>query len=344
MRAGFAAGKPLVVDADALNLLAPSPRAMPQAVLTPHPGEAARLLACANADVQRDRIAAATRIAERFDAVVVLKGAGSVIAAPKRVPRIVGAGNPGMAVAGMGDVLTGVVAACARRGLDAFDAASAGVCCMPSPATSRRAMANAGCRRATSSRTAPRRESRKIRACTWLTKPRPLHSRTRSNARARAGRWCSCMANSARANPSLARAWLRACGVEGAIRSPTYTLVEHYPLAAGGNALHLDLYRIGAAGELEFLALDSDDAELGWSNGPNAGPGAARAGPELAAGAGRRRPFRDPGSRHPGRRGLALAATGRQWLGAVSCCQLKERSYRPRIHKENLLQSAPADA
>ena len=120
------AGKPLVVDADALNLLAPSPRALPQAVLTPHPGEAARLLACANADVQRDRIAAATRIAERFDAVVVLKGAGSVIAAPKRVPRIVGAGNPGMAVAGMGDVLTGVVAALRAQGLDAFDAASAG--------------------------------------------------------------------------------------------------------------------------------------------------------------------------------------------------------------------------
>ena len=48
---------------------------------------------------------------------------------------------------------------------------------------------------------------------------------------------------------TLARAWLRACGVEGAIRSPTYTLVEHYPLAAGGNALHLDLYRIGAAGD-----------------------------------------------------------------------------------------------
>ena len=124
--AAISAGKPLVVDADALNLLAQAPRVLPQAVLTPHPGEAARLLACANADVQRDRIAAATRIAERFDAVVVLKGAGSVIAAPKRVPRIVGAGNPGMAVAGMGDVLTGVVAALRAQGLDAFDAASAG--------------------------------------------------------------------------------------------------------------------------------------------------------------------------------------------------------------------------
>ena len=73
---------------------------------------------------------------------------------------------------------------------------------------------------------------------------------------------------------TLARAWLRACGVEGAIRSPTYTLVEHYPLMGGGNALHLDLYRIGAAGELEFLALDSDDAELWLVEWPERGLGA----------------------------------------------------------------------
>ncbi len=66
---------------------------------------------------------------------------------------------------------------------------------------------------------------------------------------------------------TLARAWLRALGVEGAIRSPTYTLVEHYTfssggLPAGGKGLHLDLYRIGDAGELEFLALDDAEATL----------------------------------------------------------------------------------
>lgn len=66
---------------------------------------------------------------------------------------------------------------------------------------------------------------------------------------------------------TLARAWLRALGVEGAIRSPTYTLVEHYTFAdvglpAGGKGLHLDLYRIGDAGELEFLALDDAEATL----------------------------------------------------------------------------------
>jgi len=61
---------------------------------------------------------------------------------------------------------------------------------------------------------------------------------------------------------TLARAWLRAQGVEGAIRSPTYTLVEQYPLPGMGMALHLDLYRIGDAGELEFLALDDAQAGL----------------------------------------------------------------------------------
>jgi tRNA threonylcarbamoyladenosine biosynthesis protein TsaE len=79
---------------------------------------------------------------------------------------------------------------------------------------------------------------------------------------------------------TLARAWLRACGVVGAIRSPTYTLVEHYPLAGGGNALHLDLYRIGVAGELEFLALDTDDAELWLVEWPERGLGALPA-PDL---------------------------------------------------------------
>lgn len=73
---------------------------------------------------------------------------------------------------------------------------------------------------------------------------------------------------------TLARAWLRACGVEGAIRSPTYTLVEPYALAGGGNALHLDLYRIGSPGELEFLALDGDGIGLWLVEWPERGRGA----------------------------------------------------------------------
>lgn len=122
----LASGKPLVLDADALNLLAAAPRPLPGAVLTPHPGEAGRLLGSATAQVQSDRFAAAARLAERYACAVVLKGAGSVIAAPGMTPCVIDAGNPGMATGGMGDVLTGVVAALRAQGLPPFDAAACG--------------------------------------------------------------------------------------------------------------------------------------------------------------------------------------------------------------------------
>ena len=72
---------------------------------------------------------------------------------------------------------------------------------------------------------------------------------------------------------TLARALLRALGVAGAIRSPTYTLVERYPLATGDEAWHLDLYRIGNGGELEFLGLDSEEAMLWLVEWPERGVG-----------------------------------------------------------------------
>jgi NAD(P)H-hydrate epimerase len=125
--AALAEAKPLVLDADALNLLAAAPRALPAGtILTPHPGEAARLLGTDVAAVQSDRNAAALALVQRHGVVVVLKGAGTLVAAPGRAPRIVAAGNPGMATGGMGDLLTGVVAALRAQGLDAFDAASCG--------------------------------------------------------------------------------------------------------------------------------------------------------------------------------------------------------------------------
>lgn len=122
----LAGDKPLVVDADALNLLAQDPRALPDAILTPHPGEAARLLGCSTADIQADRYRCAQALAERFHAVVVLKGAGSIVTAPGQAPRLIAAGNPGMAVGGMGDLLTGIIASLRAQGLAAFDAAAAG--------------------------------------------------------------------------------------------------------------------------------------------------------------------------------------------------------------------------
>lgn len=72
---------------------------------------------------------------------------------------------------------------------------------------------------------------------------------------------------------TLARALLRTLGVEGAIRSPTYTLVERYPLEAGGEAWHMDLYRIGDPGELEFLGLDADEVVLWLVEWPERGAG-----------------------------------------------------------------------
>lgn len=124
--AALASPRPLVVDADALNLLAAHPRKLHGVILTPHPGEAARLLECTVVEVQCDRFAAAGRLAARFDAVVVLKGAGTVIAAPGVVPCVIDAGNPGMAVGGMGDVLAGVVAGLRAQGLSSCDAACCG--------------------------------------------------------------------------------------------------------------------------------------------------------------------------------------------------------------------------
>jgi NAD(P)H-hydrate epimerase len=125
--AALAASKPLLLDADALNLLAASPRTLPAStILTPHPGEAARLLGIDAAQVQADRYAAARALVERHGCVVVLKGAGTIVAAPQRMPYVVAAGNPGMAVGGMGDLLSGVIAALRAQGLGAFDAAACG--------------------------------------------------------------------------------------------------------------------------------------------------------------------------------------------------------------------------
>ncbi|MCY7313588.1 MAG: NAD(P)H-hydrate dehydratase [Pseudoxanthomonas sp.] len=126
LRLALASGKPLVLDADALNLISAAPPVLADAILTPHPGEAARLLETDVASVQRNRFSAAMAIAERYQAVVVLKGAGTVVAAPGQTPRVINAGNPGMAVGGMGDVLTGVILALRAGGMPAFDAAAAG--------------------------------------------------------------------------------------------------------------------------------------------------------------------------------------------------------------------------
>ena len=122
------AGKPLVLDADGLNLLAKEPRRFTApTVLTPHPGEAARLLGVSVAQIERNRFAAARALADRYGAVVVLKGAGSLVANPDGRLDVCPWGNPGMASGGMGDLLTGIVAALLAQGCSPWQAASIGV-------------------------------------------------------------------------------------------------------------------------------------------------------------------------------------------------------------------------
>jgi hydroxyethylthiazole kinase-like uncharacterized protein yjeF len=122
-------GKPCVIDADALTLLAMRPHLLCRigapAVLTPHPGEMARLAGLTVAQVQADREGVARRFAKDFCVVVVLKGHGTVVTDGARV-RVNRTGNPGMATGGSGDVLTGLVAALIGQGLTAFDAAVLG--------------------------------------------------------------------------------------------------------------------------------------------------------------------------------------------------------------------------
>ena len=145
---------PMVLDADALNLVAATPGfaallGTPQEntsigepfqakmlqtphpcwtiVLTPHPGEAARLLNVTVAHLQADRVTSAIALAKRFNSIVVLKGAGTVIAVPDGRYFINTSGNPGMASGGMGDALSGMIAAFLAQGLDALAAAKLAV-------------------------------------------------------------------------------------------------------------------------------------------------------------------------------------------------------------------------
>lgn len=122
----LASDKPLVVDADGLNLLAQNPNQRGNWILTPHPGEAARLLGCENADIGKDRVGAVRELARRYQAIVTLKGAGTLIATPDELT-LCTQGNPGMAVGGMGDLLTGVIASLVAQGLSLSNAAIFGV-------------------------------------------------------------------------------------------------------------------------------------------------------------------------------------------------------------------------
>lgn len=118
---------PTVLDADALNLLAASPLKREDWILTPHPGEAGRLLGVSAAGIQADRIGAIAELKKKYGGTIVLKGAGSLVSSEQGPAWICTGGNPGMASPGMGDVLTGVVAALLAQGLSPEAAAAFGV-------------------------------------------------------------------------------------------------------------------------------------------------------------------------------------------------------------------------
>lgn len=124
----LATDKPMLLDADALNFLA-GLSAQQQArykrqnwVLTPHPGEAARLLNCSSTDIQHDRLAAVRQLQQQFGGVILLKGAGTLICDPQGKISLLAAAHPALASGGMGDVLSGVIAALLAQGLNGCDA------------------------------------------------------------------------------------------------------------------------------------------------------------------------------------------------------------------------------
>ena len=117
---------PIILDADGLNLLAKYPYSSANRVITPHVGEAARLLAVSKKRVAKNRLSAALELQKIYGGIVVLKGAGTIVAMENSTPLVVAGGNPGMATGGMGDVLTGFIASLKAQGLSLSEAAVTG--------------------------------------------------------------------------------------------------------------------------------------------------------------------------------------------------------------------------
>lgn len=121
-------GLPLVVDADALNILSQAPKQHQKWILTPHTGEASRMLGQSTQEIQRDRFAAVTALQQAYDGIAILKGAGTLVARGESPLALCTGGNPGMASGGMGDILTGIIAGLLAQGVTLQEAACLGVC------------------------------------------------------------------------------------------------------------------------------------------------------------------------------------------------------------------------
>lgn len=132
LQQAMATDLPMVVDADALNILAEGRVAPPPVrdhwLLTPHPGEAGRLLGCNTAEIEVDRFTAVRTLRERWGGTALLKGAGTLISSAGHLPGVVTGGNPGMASGGMGDLLSGILGGLVAQGLSLPEAAHLGAC------------------------------------------------------------------------------------------------------------------------------------------------------------------------------------------------------------------------
>ena len=123
----IASNLPMVVDADALNMLSKKPQHHDNWILTPHPGEAARLLDCSSEEIQSDRFSAVQELQRRYGGIAVLKGSGTLIHNGEAPTRLSTWGNPGMGSGGMGDVLAGVIGGLLAQGFSLMEAACVGV-------------------------------------------------------------------------------------------------------------------------------------------------------------------------------------------------------------------------
>jgi len=121
------ANLPMVIDADALNLLSKNPQRHDHWILTPHPGEAARLLHCSSKEVQADRFNAVLELQKIYGGITVLKGSGTLISNGETPIRLSSWGNPGMGSGGMGDVLAGVIGSLLAQSFPLMEAACVGV-------------------------------------------------------------------------------------------------------------------------------------------------------------------------------------------------------------------------
>ena len=234
-RTAIAAAKALVLDADGLNLLAREPLALPkQCVLTPHPGEAARLLGVDTAAITADRFAAVRELAQRHQSVVVLKGAGTLISSAHGEVSICPWGNPGMASGGTGDVLTGVIAGLLAQGFDAWHAAQAGrrAACAGRGCSGASRRGGLDCKRSVGAVTAPAQRSlHMIVAATSkqiVDEPRLVAIAQQLARSVGTGGVIHLRGDLGAGKTTFARALLRELGVGERIKSPTYSLVESY--------------------------------------------------------------------------------------------------------------------